>query len=54
MAEILLDRDTRLQLRAQAHGLEPVVLLGANGLTEAVFSICQQEKPDSKRVRFLR
>ena len=36
MAEILLDRDTRLQLRAQAHGLEPVVLLGANGLTEAV------------------
>ena len=36
MAEILFDRDTRLQLRAQAHGLEPVVLLGANGLTEAV------------------
>ncbi|MDY2900293.1 MAG: YhbY family RNA-binding protein, partial [Candidatus Aphodousia sp.] len=36
MAELLLDRDTRLQLRAEAHGLDPVVLLGANGLTEAV------------------
>lgn len=36
MAELLLDRDTRLQLRAEAHGLNPVVLLGANGLTDAV------------------
>ena len=36
MAELLLDRDTRLALRGQAHGLDPVVLLGANGLTEAV------------------
>lgn len=36
MSEILLDRDTRLSLRSQAHGQDPVVLLGANGLTEAV------------------
>ena len=36
MAELLLDRDTRLALRGQAHGLDPVVLLGANGLTDAV------------------
>ena len=36
MAELLLDRDTRLELRSQAHHLEPVVLLGANGLTDAV------------------
>ena len=36
MAELLLDRDTRLDLRGQAHGLDPVVLLGANGLTDAV------------------
>ena len=36
MAEIVLDRDARLELRSQAHHLDPVVLLGANGLTEAV------------------
>ena len=36
MAELLLDRDTRLAFRGQAHGLDPVVLLGANGLTDAV------------------
>ena len=36
MAELLLDRDMRLELRSQAHHLEPVVLLGANGLTDAV------------------
>ncbi|MBV8656949.1 MAG: ribosome assembly RNA-binding protein YhbY [Burkholderiales bacterium] len=31
-----LTRDQRLHLRAQAHGLQPVVMIGANGLTEAV------------------
>lgn len=36
MKEINLERDRRLQLRAQAHHLDPVVLLGANGLTDAV------------------
>lgn len=36
MKEIILDRDTRLALRAKAHHLDPVVLLGSNGLTEAV------------------
>jgi RNA-binding protein len=36
MKEIILERDARLELRAQAHHLDPVVLLGANGLTEAV------------------
>ena len=36
MSEITLSRDARLTLRSQAHHLDPVVLLGANGLTEAV------------------
>ena len=36
MKEIILARDARLALRSQAHHLDPVVLLGANGLTEAV------------------
>jgi len=36
MAELTLNRDERLQLRARAHHLNPVVLLGAAGLTEAV------------------
>ncbi len=36
MKEIILARDSRLALRAQAHHLDPVVLLGSNGLTEAV------------------
>lgn len=31
-----LTRDQRLHLRAQAHGLQPVVMIGANGLTDAV------------------
>lgn len=37
MAELTLTRDERLALRARAHHLKPVVLLGAAGLTEAVF-----------------
>lgn len=37
MAELTLTRDERLRLRARAHHLNPVVLLGAAGLTEAVF-----------------
>jgi len=37
MSELILDRDQRLALRASAHHLRPVVLLGAAGLTEAVF-----------------
>jgi len=37
MSELPLTRDERLALRARAHHLHPVVLLGAAGLTEAVF-----------------
>lgn len=36
MAELILERDRRLELRSQAHHLKPLVLLGARGLTEAV------------------
>jgi RNA-binding protein len=36
MAELTLTRDERLELRARAHPLNPVVLLGNQGLTEAV------------------
>jgi len=36
MSELILDRDRRLALRAGAHHLRPVVLLGSAGLTEAV------------------
>jgi putative YhbY family RNA-binding protein len=36
MAQLILPRDLRLELRAQAHHLDPVVLLGAHGLTDAV------------------
>jgi RNA-binding protein len=31
-----LSRDERLRLKSRSHHLEPVVLLGANGLTDAV------------------
>jgi len=37
MSELPLTRDERLALRARAHHLNPVVLLGAAGLTEAIF-----------------
>jgi len=37
MSELTLTRDERLRLRARAHHLNPVVLLGAAGLTEAIF-----------------
>lgn len=36
MAELMLDRDTRLRLKARAHALDPVVLLGNAGLSDAV------------------
>ena len=36
MAELILERDKRLELRGEAHHLKPVVLLGARGLTDAV------------------
>ena len=36
MSELTLTRDERLALRARAHHLNPVVLLGAAGLTEAI------------------
>jgi RNA-binding protein len=36
MNEPILSRDERLALRARAHHLRPVVLLGAAGLTDAV------------------
>ena len=35
MAELILERDKRLELRGAAHHLKPVVLLGARGLTDA-------------------
>jgi len=38
MAELVLDRDERLALKAQAHALNPVVLLGAAGLSTAVLA----------------
>lgn len=43
MKEIILARDTRLALRSQAHHLSPVVLLGANGLTDAVIREIDRE-----------
>lgn len=36
MAQLKLPRDLRLTLRAEAHHLDPVVLLGSSGLTDAV------------------
>jgi len=36
MPQLELTRDERLLLKARAHHLQPVVLLGANGLTPAV------------------
>jgi RNA-binding protein len=36
MAELDLDHDTLIALRAQAHRLDPVVLMGAGGLSAAV------------------
>ena len=43
MKEIILARDARLALRSQAHHLDPVVLLGANGLTDAVMQEIDRE-----------
>lgn len=43
MKEIILNRDTRLALRSKAHHLDPVVLLGASGLTEAVLREIDRE-----------
>jgi RNA-binding protein len=36
MSELTLSRDERLRLKSESHHLQPVVLLGAQGLTEAV------------------
>jgi putative YhbY family RNA-binding protein len=36
MSELILDRDEKLALRARAHHLRPVVLLGSAGLTDAI------------------
>lgn len=36
MTQLILPRDERIALRAQAHHLDPVVLLGSSGLTDAV------------------
>ena len=47
MSEIILTRDVRLSLRAQAHHLDPVVLLGANGLTEAVMKEIDREEREA-------
>lgn len=38
MAELILERNERLALRAQAHHLAPMVLLGAQGFTDAVIN----------------
>ena len=38
MVELMLSRDERLRLKSESHHLEPVVLVGANGLTEAVMN----------------
>src|ERR1700739_4535429 len=34
--ELELSRDARLRLKSDSHHLDPVVLMGANGLTEAL------------------
>ena len=39
MSQLVLDRNARLLLQAKAHHLDPVVLLGGNGLTEAVIKV---------------
>lgn len=36
MTELIIDRGERIRLRAESHDLSPMVLLGQNGLTEAV------------------
>ncbi len=36
MTELILERNERLRLRAQAHHLNPVVLIGEKGMTPAV------------------
>ena len=38
MAELTLEKEQRLALKAEAHSLDPVVLLGAAGVTEAVIA----------------
>lgn len=38
MTELALEGDLRRALKAQAHALDPVVLLGAAGLTDAVIA----------------
>lgn len=38
MTELTLDKDFRVALKGRAHALNPVVLLGAAGLTNAVFA----------------
>lgn len=38
MPELSLDKAERLALKAQAHALDPVVLLGSAGLTDAVLA----------------
>ena len=36
MTELILERNERLRLRADAHHLQPVVLIGEKGMTDAV------------------
>ena len=38
MAELALEKNQRLALKAEAHSLQPVVLLGVAGLSDAVFA----------------
>jgi len=38
MTELVLEKGQRLELKAQAHALKPVVLLGAAGLTPAAIA----------------
>lgn len=51
MKEIILGRDTRLALRAQAHHLDPVVLLGSNGLTESVMKEIDRELKNHELIK---
>ena len=46
MSQLVLDRNARLLLQAKAHHLDPVVLLGGNGLTEAVIKEVNRSRLD--------
>ena len=51
MTELKIGRDERIKLRAESHDLNPMVLLGQNGLTEAVKKEIQTIAGDKYNVR---